>query len=304
MNGRFSGINAARFRTNKGITEALDTTTDEIVILKAFRITEPEHYDAAQQEAATLRNLGERTPNDCCRSENHRSSAAEPQLISTLSFCHVRDIGHLDLKPGNVFCSADFIEIKLGDFGSSLTIESATESLRIGSSRYTTKGVDALTPLYAAPEFYSGEKVKKSPRLDIWGFALILQEVLTLEHAFGRVGGRPALHTQIQTNIQLLERPESTRTSVFAIFGETDDFSEFETLLEKCLHSDRKQRPRNAIKLRNERVLVDFLNRIENGARPCDLVQPPFEDEKDTKIRDLKEKITIKDRKIANLEKR
>jgi len=32
-----------------------------------------------------------------------------------------------------------------------LTIESATESLRIGSSRYTTKGVDALTPLYAAP---------------------------------------------------------------------------------------------------------------------------------------------------------
>ena len=58
MNGRFSGINAARFRTNKGITEALDTTTDEIVILKAFRITEPEHYDAAQQEAATLRNLG------------------------------------------------------------------------------------------------------------------------------------------------------------------------------------------------------------------------------------------------------
>ena len=70
------------------------------------------------------------------------------------------------------------------------------------------------------------------------------------------------------------------------------------------MHSDRKRRPRNAIKLRNERVLVDFLNRIENGARPCDLVQPPFEDEKDTKIRDLKEKITIKDRKIANLEKR
>ena len=63
-------------------------------------------------------------------------------------------------------------------------------------------------------------------------------------------------------------------------------------------------RPRTAIKLRNERVLVDFLNRIENGARPCDLVRPPFEDEKDTRIRELKEKLAIKDRKIADLENR
>ena len=107
-----------------------------------------------------------------------------------------------------------------------------------------------------------------------------------------------------ETNIQLHENPESTRSSLFAIIGETDEFSDFEEILQKCLRADSNLRPRTAIELRNERVLVDFLNRIENGARPCDLVRPPFEDEKDTRIRELKEEITIKDRKIADLKNR
>ena len=85
---------------------------------------------------------------------------------------------------------------------------------------------------------------------------------------------------------------------------ETDEFGEFETLLEKCLHADSKRRPRTAIKLRNERVVVDFLERLENGARPCDLVRPPFEDEKDTKIRELKEELAQEKRKNAELENR
>ena len=46
-----------------------------------------------------------------------RTTAAEAsviaaQLVSALSFCHVRDIGHFDLKPGNVFIKADFIEVR------------------------------------------------------------------------------------------------------------------------------------------------------------------------------------------------
>ena len=50
--------------------------------------------------------------------------------------------------------------------------------------------------------------------------------------------------------------------------------------------------------------MVDFLNRLENGERPCDHVRPPFEDEKDAKIREQKEDIAKKDQKIAELERR
>ena len=56
------------------------------------------------------------------------------------------------------------------------------------------------------------------------------------------------------------------------------------------------------MRLRNEAVFVDFLYQLENGARPCDLVRPPFEDEKDTKIRELKEEMATKNKKISELE--
>ena len=58
MNGRFSGINAARFRTNNGITEAIDSTTGETVILKSFTIVHDDIYEAAKDESETLRQLG------------------------------------------------------------------------------------------------------------------------------------------------------------------------------------------------------------------------------------------------------
>ena len=91
---------------------------------------------------------------------------------------------------------------------------------------------------------------------------------------------------------------------MFEIFGQTDEFAEFEELFEKCLRADRKRRPRDAIELRSESVLVDFLEKLENGARPCDLVQPPFEDKIDTRVRELKEIMAKKDKNVAELEKR
>ena len=68
------------------------------------------------------------------------------------------------------------------------------------------------------------------------------------------------------------------------------------------MRADSKRRPRTAIELRNERVVVDFIQRLENGARACELVRPPFEDEKDTKIRLLKEELAQEKRKVAELE--
>ncbi|CBY31515.1 unnamed protein product [Oikopleura dioica] len=343
-NGRFTGIDASRFKTNKGVTDALDNLTGDTIILKSFTIVEEDHLQTAKEEAATLSQLAhknivryvdfidELTPawNKRCsmcfiamqrcaggslvdwidrmnegwrRTSGAEAAVIGAQLVSALSYCHQRGIGHFDMKPGNVFIMADFIEVKLGDFGSALTIQSASESIKAGSSLYTTKGVFAHTPLYAPPEFHTDEKVKKSPRLDVWGFAMILQEVLTLEHAFGRVDDQEANHPQIQLNIRQHEKKESKRTCIYKIVDETDEFDRFEDLLEKCLRGNRKKRPRTAIELRNEGVLVDFLNKLENGARPCELVPPPFEDEKEMQIREMRAKLATKDRTITDLEK-
>ena len=86
-------------------------------------------------------------------------------------------------------------------------------------------------------------------------------------------------------NIEHHEKPQQTRTALFDVFGENSELDEFDLLLEKCTRANRDQRPRNAIDLRNEEVLVVSLYRIENGERPSDIVAPPFEDEKDRLIR-------------------
>ena len=165
-NGRFTGINASRFRTNRGVTEALDTTTGETIMLKAFTIIVEEDYDAAVEEMQTLRSLGkifrcfrniyfsehanivrfitfidkhipawamcpmcliamencaggslvqwlERMKASGRRTTPSEASVIAAQLISALSFCHVRDVGHFDLKPGNVFLMPDFLQVRL-----------------------------------------------------------------------------------------------------------------------------------------------------------------------------------------------
>ena len=98
----------------------------------------------------------------------------------------------------------------------------------------------------------------------------------------------PFLFIFSETNIQRHEKPDSTRTSL------RNKFCEFDELFEKCLRGDRKERPRDAIELRSEAIFADFLERLENGARPSDLVRPPFEDEKETQIRELKQEIAAK----------
>ena len=70
------------------------------------------------------------------------------------------------------------------------------------------------------------------------------------------------------------------------------------------MRADSQRRPRTAIELRNARVVVDFLARLENGARPCELVRPPFEDEKDAQIRLLKEELAKEKRKVAEFKNR
>ena len=93
------------------------------------------------------------------------------------------------------------------------------------------------------------------------------------------------------------------RTSLFEIFGETDEVEEFEVLLEKCTKVERTERPRNTIELRNEAVFVDFLERIESGERASSIVPSPFPNEND-EVERLKEEMRQKDMTIQELQNR
>ncbi|CAG5091617.1 Oidioi.mRNA.OKI2018_I69.PAR.g13165.t1.cds [Oikopleura dioica] len=189
------------------------------------------------------------------------------QIISALAFCHSRDIAHLDVKPQNVFIKGDGITIRVGDFGSVMQLRSIEATIQ-GTSTDAIKN----TLIYTPPESFT-EPLRRSARLDVWGFGHIIQELLTFEHAFCRVDGRPTRNQrQIVNNIC-----ENKRTKLSQIRSESEEFIDFEILLQKCLNPQKLLRLENALQLRGEAIFCEFLERIESGEAPNEIIAPPEE---------------------------
>ncbi|CAG5082018.1 Oidioi.mRNA.OKI2018_I69.PAR.g10015.t1.cds [Oikopleura dioica] len=140
-------------------------------------------------------------------------------------------------------------------------------------------------------EFLRNRIDSESPRIDVWGFGLVLQEVITLEHAFGRQEGQPA------DDIRIVENMKFGKRTNFQIFGETEEFGEFETLIQKCLRPTRESRPNNMMIVKNEEIFSDFVQRIERGELPSDIMATSGE-----MIEKLRDENRQKDQQIQVLE--
>ena len=52
---------------------------------------------------------------------------------------------------------------------------------------------------------------------------------------------------------------------------------DFEIFLQKCLNPRKQLRPENALQLRGEAIFCEFLERIESGEAPNEIIAPPEE---------------------------
>ena len=105
------------------------------------------------------------------------------QICQAVSFAHSRLVVHRDLKPNNIFVTADGT-VKLLDFGIAKIISPEND--------YKTQTVTSLgmmTPQYASPEQIKGEIV--STASDIYSLGLILYELLTGISAYNFPNQRP-----------------------------------------------------------------------------------------------------------------
>ncbi|CAI2304428.1 unnamed protein product [Caenorhabditis sp. 36 PRJEB53466] len=94
------------------------------------------------------------------------------QLLSALSYCHLRRIVHRDLKPQNILVS-DAGVVKIADFG-------LARSFSFPSRNYTH---EVVTLWYRPPEILLGSQ-RYSTSLDMWSLGCIFAEIASAKPLF------------------------------------------------------------------------------------------------------------------------
>jgi serine/threonine protein kinase len=106
-------------------------------------------------------------------------------ILSALSALHRRGLVHRDLKPTNVFLSAN--GVKLLDFGLA-----RGANVNLDDTALTMPGVVMGSPRYMAPEQVRGENV--DARADVFAAGLVLYEMLSGRAAFAGTSAIDLLH--------------------------------------------------------------------------------------------------------------
>ena len=96
--------------------------------------------------------------------------------MTALSAAHDLGVVHRDIKPSNIFVGSHAlypgVPVRILDFS-------------LGKQNGGPAPVSFMTPNYAAPEQFAGDEHRIGPWTDVFGFALVMVEVM--------LGGRPAL---------------------------------------------------------------------------------------------------------------
>ncbi len=106
-----------------------------------------------------------------------------------LGVAHRARIVHSDLKPGNIFVTADG-EAKLLDFGIARAVIDKGADVASNATEFDAGSLGALTPAYASLEMFSG--AQPDPRDDIYALGCIAYELLSGEHPYQRTTAEQA----------------------------------------------------------------------------------------------------------------
>ena len=194
------------------------------------------------------------------RAENHQLSLDQAVRVATevshaLEHAHTLGIIHRDVKPGNVWLTADGVA-KLGDFGLAVALD---------RSRLTQAGMMVGTVSYMPPEQATGGEV--GPRSDLYSLGAMLYEMVT---------GRPPFVGD--ESVAIIGQHLNT-SPVAPTWHRPDCPPALETLILRLLEKDASKRPATAAEVREALAAINLRRRQSALRVPAST--PPF-------IRDLR----------------
>jgi serine/threonine-protein kinase len=129
-------------------------------------------------------------------------------ICDALEAVHDHGVVHGDLKPNNIFLTADALGVKLVDFGLSKVA---------GLDRLTKTGEVIGTPAYMAPELLTGES-EPDGRVDTYGLGIVLYEALTGAQPFAEKNAGKLMYDIVMgKKVPLTEVAPELSASIIAV---------------------------------------------------------------------------------------
>lgn len=177
------------------------------------------------------------------------------QVLAAVAFAHERGVLHRDLKPNNVFITADE-RIKVLDFGIALSIDAATGPITRAAG----------TPGYMAPEQREGSA--QDARTDVWAAALLLVECLNGKR-LGEAPAKPDASDEASTSAP---RGALAANASLPALDELEISPELRAVLARALDADPANRPSNGGELR--RLLAGATAPLKVSGTPATAPRP------------------------------
>jgi serine/threonine protein kinase len=190
-------------------------------------------------------------------------------VLAAVAHAHANLIVHRDVKPSNVFVTADG-QVKLLDFGIAKMMEEGADTATLR----TRDGAGPMTPAYAAPEQLTGAPVTTAT--DVYALGVLLYVLLAGQHPAGSSAHSPAelVKAIVETEPPRLSTATSDAmaASIAATRGTAPDKlrrllrGDLDTIVAKALKKNPGERYASVTALAED--LNRYLRHAPIGARP------------------------------------